>query len=209
MKTTTILLAAMLLLSGNAFAQLQSGTKFAGLQAGAGFSKSGTDGKTTSFQLAPIAGYFLSDNLMVGLSGEYSRSVYEQNQQPGYSSMLFTSNSNTTSYSAGPVARCYLPVGGKVAFFAEALAGYTVKKTKSEYMTMEHYNGHSYQSTEKTKEQYLYGSLGPGMVFFPVPKVGIELKMRMLSYIHNGASGSDIRTAFSLSKTMLGAGFYF
>lgn len=230
MKNLYLSIAAILL-SGTAFAQLQTGTKFAGLHAGASITKSDAYNKTTTYQLSPSIGYFLSDNVMLGLQGEYGKSIAASSHflpgsgYNGYTYML--GEKNTRTYSIGLMSRYYLPVGGKVAFFVETVGGYAAAKSKVETLS-DHVryetdpNGQpagnpwgvptdSFQSSVslEQKEVFGYGGLTPGITYFPKPKLGIELKANMISYLYSSNRGGQLDASFNLSKTSIGAGFYF
>jgi opacity protein-like surface antigen len=224
-----------ILLSGTAFAQLQTGTKFAGLHAGASLSKESAFNKTTSYEIAPTAGYFLTNKLMVGIQGGYGRTVTEENRQvlagassgSGFTSYTIMARSaKTTAYSAGVTARYYLPVVDKFAFFVESGAGYSKAKVKVDYQSEQytspdpngqpagnHWGAPGYynqaSNSQRLVQDFLYGSIAPGMVYFPTPKIGVELRANMISYIYSPDNGSQVQAAFNLSKTNVGVGFYF
>jgi hypothetical protein len=228
-----------ILLSGTAFAQLQTGTRFAGLHAGAGISKENALNKTTSYEVAPTVGYFLTNNLMVGIQGGYGRSVTEETRQVpsggsgfnGYTNMASTVK--TTAYSAGATARYYLPVVEKFAFFVESGAGYSKAKVKVDYQSEQYtstdpngqpagnywgtpsdywgapgdYNQAS--NSQSLAQDFFYGTIAPGMVYFPTSRIGVELRANMINYIYSSDRGSQVQAAFNLSKANVGLGFYF
>ena len=137
MKNLYLTLAALLAAS-SAFAQLQSGTKFAGLHAGGSITKSDAYNKTTTYMASPTIGYFLSDNVMLGLQGEYGKSFIASGHNIPASGSGYTGyttkvgETKTRAYSVGVMSRYYLPVGSKVAFFVESVAGFASAKVKIE-----------------------------------------------------------------------------
>lgn len=229
MKKTSFLLAAILL-TGTAFAQVQSGSKFVGMHAGASLSKPDAFNKTTTYHASPSIGYFLTPHLMIGISGGYAHSVNEQQRQQagtGYNSYYnYAGTVKTTSWNVGPIARYYVPVGEKFAFFAESAFGLSSAKVKAESNAV-YYSGDGQggqpagspwgvptggaqiSSSQEMKQGFLYGSLAPGVVFFPTPRIGVELKASMINYLYNGETGSQAEARFSLSDTSIGLGFYF
>jgi hypothetical protein len=232
MKNLYFTLVAILATSG-AFAQLQSGTKFAGLHASGSITKSDADNKTTTYMASPTIGYSLSDNIMIGLQGEYGKSVSASGHHAPASGSGYTGyttkvgETTTRAYSVAVMTRYYFPVGGKVAFFVESVAGYAAAKVKIEYQSAHvkyelDPNGQpmgshwgtpidSYESSTsmKSKEEFLYGGITPGIAYFPKPKLGLELKANIISYLYNPDRGSQVEASFNLSKTSIGAGFYF
>jgi hypothetical protein len=232
MKNLYFTLVALLAASG-AFAQLQSGTKFAGLHAGGSITKTDVFNKTTTYIVSPTLGYFLSDNVMIGLQGEYGKSVSASSRQmPAYGSGYYgytttVGEVSTRAYSVGIMSRYYLPVGSKVAFFIESVGGYAAAKVKvknqSAHVKYEpDPNGQTagspwgvptdyYQAslTTENKEVFLYGGLTPGITYFPKPKLGLELKANMISYLYSYDRGGQVDASFNLSKASIGAGFYF
>jgi hypothetical protein len=228
MKNIYLTLVA-LLAAGSAFAQLQSGTMFAGLHAGGSITKSDAYHKTTTYKASPTIGYFLSDNVMLGLQGEYGKSVTTGGHispsfgsgYTGYTAMV--GEVSTSAYSVGLMTRYYIPVGGKVAFFAEAVGGYAATKVKSKVEQVKYEsdpNGQpagshwgvpteSYQSSTENKEIFGYGGITPGITYFPKPKLGLELKANMISYLYSSNRGGQVAASFNLSKASIGAGLYF
>ncbi|MBC5773805.1 hypothetical protein H8S95_07000 [Pontibacter sp. KCTC 32443] len=61
----------------------------------------------------------------------------------------------------------------------------------------------------ETKQNSTYGNVAPGIVFFPVPKVGIELKLNAVTYTKQEDTEADISADFNLTRTTIGAGIYF
>ncbi|WP_299988130.1 hypothetical protein [uncultured Pontibacter sp.] len=221
MKTTNLLLLLMLVAS-SAFAQFQTGNKLVGLHAGAGFSKPDEFSRVTSLEASSSMGYFLKDKLVVGLSYgyKYAANREERTSAPSSSSMFYFYDNKTIThaYNIGPMARYYISLGNKFALFAEGTAGLAFISERSEL----HYSGTGQfgdpmtpssgsqsSSTSRLREASLYGTLSPGLVFFPNERIGIELKLNAVDYLYGLDRGSQLKNSFSLSKTNLGIGFYF
>jgi hypothetical protein len=108
-----VLIAACLLVSSNAiFAQVNKGQWLAGGNIGFESQKHG-DGKATSFNFSPDAGYFFIDNFAGGLRVDFSS--YKEKD----------ADDATTSFSLAPFVRYYfLPAAQKVNVFADASFGF-------------------------------------------------------------------------------------
>jgi long-subunit fatty acid transport protein len=74
-----------------------------------------TPTSVTSIQLTPYAGYMVSSKIAVGLSVNYLKSKFEFSQQ----NQASLSNSEATSFTAGPFIRYYQPITEKFFFFAQ------------------------------------------------------------------------------------------
>ncbi|MDO6390301.1 outer membrane beta-barrel protein [Pontibacter sp. BT731] len=206
----------------SAFAQLQSGNRFAGIQAGAGFSKPDEFSKVTSFGVASSVGYFVKDKLVVGLSYgyQYAANRQERSSAPGSSSTFYHYESKTVAhaYNIGPMARYYVGLGSKFALFAEGTGGFALISTRAEHNStgsgqfgdpITPPGGSQSSSTSRSKEVVLYGTVSPGLVFFPSDRLGIELKANVLHYQSDFDRGSDTEANLSLSRMNLGIGYYF
>jgi hypothetical protein len=123
---------------------------------------------TSTYQgvgLAPIAGYFIADNLVVGtsLSGSIGRSV--QNDKL---------SNKSSAWGAGPFARYYKFVGEKFAFFGQAGFNFYKSTYKSRDAAGE-------LKPNQTLEQFNI-AVQPGISYFPIPRLGFQLTMGSLGY---------------------------
>jgi len=130
-------------------AQTEQGTFFLGLSSSIGLSgpstdlmslefssskeksdKSGTNEptptKTSSFNLSPKVGYFIKNNLAVGL--DVSMALYHSSQL----SADYNSNNHITLFGAGPFVRYYIPTG-KILPFIELGGSLGLTNNKYEY----------------------------------------------------------------------------
>lgn len=116
MKINSILLIVILCVSFASNAQIDKGNWMMG--GGAAFSSyknqsEGTSSKATGFQIHPIIGYFVIDNVAVGASAQFA----------------FINNLNNNSYGIGPFVRYYLLKKEKpINIFSEARYEYSVLK---------------------------------------------------------------------------------
>lgn len=91
-----------------------------------GYSSTTTE-KSTSFNLFPKVGYFVIDNLAVGVDFTY---VYNKTEMGSSNNTTWT----TTIIGVGPFARFYLPSGKVLPFFeASGLLGFGDDKSTSNY----------------------------------------------------------------------------
>lgn len=236
-----LLLITCCIFSGASYAQIQAGNKIIGGTVGGSFDSPNGVTKTTSFNLKPMAGYFLSNNWMVGISGEHKRDFSDR-----YSSSSVTYDDNYLEYvtndtrqstfAVGPVARYYQPLNQKLAFFGEGNMGYSFTNQKANVTQRNTYSGSfkdEFDFEVTSKAQQLYAHIAPGIVFFPKPKLAVELKATILSYYHgigdspyenlleppfddvriifayDPSKQRNFKTNFSLSATSLGIGYYF
>lgn len=120
-----VLFAAFLLASSNAiFAQVDQGQWLAGGSVGFNFGKQG-DVKTTNISVAPDAGYFVINQLAVGLRPEFDYTKIKT-KIGGVSS-----DGSETRFSVAPFVRYYfMPSGEKVNIFGDASYGFGSDKVK-------------------------------------------------------------------------------
>jgi hypothetical protein len=120
-----VLFAAFLLVSSNAiFAQVNQGNILAG--GGAQFDhQSQGDDKVTSIGIAPDLGYFVINQLAVGLRPEFG---YAKSKTKVGTT---TTTSSGTSFTIAPFVRYYfMPSGEKVNVFGDASYGFGSSKVK-------------------------------------------------------------------------------
>lgn len=124
-----------------------------------------SSGNYQNIGLAPMAGYFIADNLVVGttLSGAMDRSI--QNDEL---------SSKSYSWGAGPFARYYKFIGEKIAFFGQAGFGFYKSSSKNRIASGEL---KPYQKFEQFNI-----SAQPGISYFPIPRLGFQLTMGSLGY---------------------------
>ncbi|RIY13027.1 hypothetical protein D0T11_04680 [Hymenobacter rubripertinctus] len=184
-------LAGALLLSligGAAQAQLSAGTKLLTGSVGYNQIKQEIDSpflpgnqkleaKTALFNFNPSAGYFIADNLALGISAGVgltkSNGYNYYNGQ--YGPVLVFSESKERALSAGAFGRYYKFVGDKVALYGQVQGGY-----QNIYRPGVRYN--SLPGGIGRRNEGLYAGLLPGIVFFPTNNIGLELTLRGAAY---------------------------
>lgn len=146
------------------FAQVSSGTKMIG--GGVAFTSyneetgASSDFKSSGFSLEPSLGYFVSENLAVGLNLGFESSI----QDNGFSKERFS------GFSVGPFARLYkFTSNDKFAFFGEAAVLFGSQKNDPD-------------GPGETKSSSLNFSISPGFAYFFNEKWVIDLKLRGISF---------------------------
>lgn len=123
--------------------------------------------KQQSLSLSPDAGYFIINNLAVGVRPGYTLT---HSKTRSYDSSTITSNSHT--FSAAPFVRYYvLPATHKINVLAEGSYGWDWGRYKS------------YNSGYKFSSSYYSFSAGP--VLFINSSVALELTGNYQHYIHD------------------------
>jgi hypothetical protein len=217
-----LLLLALCIVTGVAHAQTQSGNLYIGGTVGGNIQNYDGGYKTSSMSFKPAFGYFLNENWMAGLSTELK---YTHTESYGTSQQrLIHYDNRSRAVSIGPMVRYYYSIGTSFSIFGEGAAGLTFVKNKQE-TEMEAYYSDPYNyhtgSNVSFNTKQLFAGFAPGIVFFPKPKFGIELKANILTYTRSLDSENNYsswnlanpKTNFnanlSLATTTIGAGYYF
>jgi outer membrane protein with beta-barrel domain len=174
-----VLFAAFLLASSNAiFAQVDQGQWMVGGSAGFNFGKQG-DVKTTDISIAPDAGYFVINQLAVGLRPEFG---YHKSKVKVAGT---TNESSSTAFTVAPFVRYYfMPSGEKVNIFGDASYGFGSSKVKGG----ESVSGNYYQ-------------IKAGPAIFLTPNTALELAVYYRSFGGDAYenAGGDRDNNFGLS----------
>jgi hypothetical protein len=121
-----VLFAAFLLVSSNAiFAQVDQGQIMVGGSAQFDHQSQG-DNKVTAIGIAPDLGYFVINQLAVGLRPEFMYAKSKTKTSP-----TTTITSSGTSFTIAPFVRYYfMPSGDKINVFGDASYGFGSSKVK-------------------------------------------------------------------------------
>lgn len=165
MKRILILSFTLVLVAPALWAQTTKGSIALGGGFGINSSKNenaygNSDYTASSFQFRPVGGYFLADNLEVGLQlGVTSgKSGYDGNDP-----------TKTSAFSAGPYARYYkFTSNERFAFTGQV--GISFGSGKSSFMNNE------------TKTGNLGITIAPGFTYFISDKWGLDFQLDLLSY---------------------------
>jgi hypothetical protein len=195
------LLLTLFILSANA--QTEQGKFIVGGNAGFNFSKdknrvnnTTTDRWShTSIYLNPNAAYFIIPNFAIG--GKLNLNSYTNRLKDGSNRGEGRKN-NTLSFSLGPWARYYFPIGTKAAFFGDANVGFGASRYK--YRTV---NG-SGQVVNVSNPAYAATDIGvgPGYTYFITNNVGIEgllqFRVSRSAYRNEGDNVKTVNTTSGL-----------
>ena len=146
------------------------------------------------FNFNPGISYFVADNLAVGLDATWG--IQELSQKSGSSSSF--SYRTSTSLRVGPFARYYYMLTDQFGFTGTLGAGYARDSQPASIGS-----GNSYD----LKATGFYAGLTPGLIFLPIPRLGLGASIGGLGYNRlsvkpdggNFTSGDDIISTFGAS----------
>ncbi len=177
------------------------------------------EGKRSQFNLAPAVGYFVADNLAIGLSLSYQ--AYSNAGSTYRTSSPGTNRAEldpATVIRVGPYVQYYKMLSDQFGVLGTLSGGYQSTKD-SRYS-----NGGNNAVVQELKASGLYAGLTPGVIFFPIPKFGISAAVGGLSYnrlnydfpTNNGTTPSgyeetsnDFGLTFGLDQLQFGGTYYF
>ncbi|MET4074081.1 hypothetical protein [Hymenobacter sp. UYCo722] len=162
---------------------------------------------SSQFQLAPSVGYFVADNLAVGLNLSYTAT------KNTYTSPFSNNLSNLTpsiTFRSGAYVQYYKMLTDQFGLVGTFGAGYQYNRTTNIYGPAGN------MSAAENKQQGYYASLTPGIVYFPIPKLGISATVGNLAYSRlketpnsNERITTDFGASFGLSQLQFGGTWYF
>jgi opacity protein-like surface antigen len=177
--------------------------------------------KVTNLDLLPSAGYFVSENLALGLGIGYSRNVNEidYKAEPAVHLAYYIRKDISDYFTISPFIRHYINISEKFKFFSQFSVPMKWGNTKVE-VSGGGSNPAADLANKKSKTTSIGVGIEPGLVYFPSKKIGIQLSVAGLSYIWNktedGANSfnNDVKShAFNLGTNFLapriGVQFYF
>jgi hypothetical protein len=215
MKKFLTLLSFGLLVQASGYAQ--SAIKAGTVQLGGGINYShnseqvqSTSGNTTytdeysnnTLVLAPYVGFFVADNLSIGLNLSYAASNQHYTYTP--SPPNFNPDSPTTSQlRVGPYVQYYHMLTDQFGLTGTLGAGY-----EHDYRPGTT-NGNS--NTLALKSDGFYAGLTPGIVFFPVPKFSVGASVGGLNYSRLSVKpdGANLSNSYKDIASSFGANFGF
>lgn len=174
----------------------------------------------SQFSIAPSVGYFVADNLAIGAMLSYTSQKQKSSSSSsngGIGSITPEMDPNT-SLRIGVYAQYYKMLGEQFGLIGTLSGGYQTGTT---------YNLSNNQGTIETKGNGYYAGITPGIVFFPIPKLGISASIGSLGFDHYSydfptvtASGTiapsnyenktnTFAASFGLSQLQFGGTYYF
>lgn len=162
---------------------------------------------SSRFQMAPSIGYFVADNLAVGLS--LGCSATKNTYASPFSNHL-SDLAPSTAFRSGAYVQYYKMLTDQFGLVGTFGAGYQYNRTTNIYGPAGN------MSAAETKQKGYYASLTPGIVYFPIPKLGISATVGSLAYSRlkeAPTSGEPVTTdfgaGFGLSQLQFGGTWYF
>jgi hypothetical protein len=165
--------------------------------------------KQTEYNFFPGAGYFFSDQFVVGPRIRISDSktkMKASNPAFGYNHV---SETKASGIGIGAFARYYFFTSkNKFNVFAEAAWSHSIEKTKSKMQEVIQYPGGGSpvytQSTSESKSKANYYSFNAGPVLFLSPKVSFELSV---GYTYGKGSDKITNLDQKTNQVTIGTGF--
>ncbi|UYZ62172.1 PorT family protein [Hymenobacter weizhouensis] len=207
-----------------ASAQITKGVKLLGGSVGYNaysvtedFDTKFTPEKRSSFSAAPAAGFFIADNVAVGISPGFStnKTVLKEGVLNGPNSpVVVTRTDKEHSVSIAPFLRYYyLPIEN-FGIYGQVSAGYALGRFDRDI------DQSSNVFSANTRE--VFAAITPALVFFPINKLGLELTCGSVGYSRakripqnlpvdfegDGFITSRFGASFGLSSLALGASYY-
>lgn len=198
---------AVMLLSVGAFAQTEQGSKYLG--GSIGFSSTGgeTDNGTTTtdnptrsnFNVSPTFGYFVADDLAVGVMFNYSGTKVNDDVND-------TKSTNNT-FGLSLFGKKYKSIVENFYVFGQVNVGFASGKSETEN------NG---TTVEGPKRSSIFLGVAPGVEYFFSPKVSMSCSVGALSFASNsekqdfgGTEVKDKESTFDLNLNLASVNFGF
>ncbi|ALW84347.1 hypothetical protein AUC43_04125 [Hymenobacter sedentarius] len=163
---------------------------------------------TSQFTFSPSVGYFLADNLAVGVSLGY---VASRRPYTTYSPAPATVRAEldpATTLRVGPYVQYYKMISDQFGVLGTLGAGFQVAKDHA-------YSSNSGNATIiDFKGSGYYAELTPGIIFFPVPKFGVSASIGSLAfnrykYDYPNYPNTTTPAGYESTSSTFGAGFGF
>ena len=190
MKQIILAIAALIIVS-HSNAQILKGSMLmvgSGSYAGNNYSikdsSTTTLNKSANYSFSPGIGYFIKDNLAVGMEigYGYNKTTYETNNLPAVTPFTNKNTTITQSLQFAPYASCHFMLSPKAFIFIKARVAYGMPlsyDSKNEY-----YSGMDYSTDDnkKVKINTLNAQLVPGILFFLNNRFALQANFGSLYY---------------------------
>lgn len=189
MKIKLFLMAVLCAIGFVTHAQIQKGTTIGGLSFSFSTSNQNTNAiSLNSLAINPRIGYFLNDNLSIGMEFNYNVSKLNGEFYDYYDNETGTIMSSfgfkEENFGLSPFTRYYIHVKDNFKFFGQANLNFQINSYKNIDDT-----GYLY-STDYTFKGF-GASLNPGFAFLPSSKWDIEFSFPLISYFNERNTNSD------------------
>lgn len=150
--------------------------------------KNGDNNKTNRFSFNPKAGYFLSDNVLIGITVGFSTEKGNQyiiTNNGSNINYLENGDSKSTSISPGIFSRYYFSPKNKFSIFTELTLGYMWNETKiqsSGFIIFDPNFPNLIDSTLELREKGFFGKFSPGISYFISDSFALEASLGLISY---------------------------
>ncbi|MBH8560218.1 hypothetical protein [Hymenobacter negativus] len=167
-----------------------------------------------TFMLDLSVGGFVADNLALGL--QLNHTVTGGSYTSSNNNSSSPSIPTASTLRVGPMAQYYKMLSEQFGLTTMLGAGYESDNNVSQSLYYNNYGNPSiYYSTRKLTG--FYAALTPGIIFFPVPKLGLTASIGSLSYSRLKVKNDNnidqtlnsLDAGFGLSQLQFGAGYYF
>ncbi|MBD2723616.1 hypothetical protein [Hymenobacter armeniacus] len=140
-----------------------------------------SESTTSQFNLALSGGYFVADNLAVGLSVAYiaASTIYKNTSSTSPQPINLPDLSPNTNTRVGAFGQYYKMFGEQFGLVGTLGAGYQHTKNN----TYDNGGSGAPVAVSYVGNGY-YADLTPGIVFFPIPKLGISASIGSLGFSH-------------------------
>lgn len=150
-------------------------------------SESTGDNETSTFTFSPKAGYFVTENIAVGINLGYTSQT--ETEEDGLGD---TFDTDTNTLEVGAFGRYYFTPARNFSFFGQLAVGMTSSKTEVEGVDGEY------------KENGFNLGLAPGISYFVSEHIALEATFGLLGY---NTSEPDVDGAESTDNFNIGANF--
>ncbi len=197
MKRVALVILVLSLWSIETKAQMQQGSWM--LEGSAGFNRSrsyfpDTDEKSnpvSGYTLHPKAGFFVTDNLALGLSGLFAN-TWGRNQSYDPDIPGDYKKGNILNYGGGVFLRKYAPINESLSFFAEVGSEVSWIKEIS-------FHNEPLGKMENSVRRVISAQAILGLQYLISPKLGVHLQTNLLQYQNSQelpAEFSEFRAGF-------------
>ncbi|WP_354302778.1 outer membrane beta-barrel protein [Pedobacter sp. UYP1] len=203
-KLVTLAMLSAFALAANA--QTEKGKTIVGGSIGYFNEKSNDnamDSKHSSLTLLPSIGYFVKDNLALGLGIGYSRLTSQSSEKTQY----LLSQKNTTDYfMVSPFVRHYINISDQFKFFSQLSV--PMKWGNLESATGTTSPAVSVAPASNSKTTSIGVNIEPGFAYFPTKRIGIQLSLEGLSYAWNKTENKNSNEVSKNNAFNLGTNFF-
>lgn len=161
-----------------------------------GYGSYSSNYSINTLSLSPEASYFVVDNISVGVALNYSIQETSFKSSPSSSG---TSYRDATSLRLGPFARYYRMLNDQFGFTGTLGAGYERDKQPSQITNT---------GSVTLISSGFYAALTPGVIFLPIPKLGIGASIGGLGYTRLDVKPeTTLNTDYNETTSTFGASF--